>query len=243
MVRRGVDVDALAQTCSVDPKTAERWVSPGRVPTRKHRWMAAKMLEEEETYLWPTIAADGKTQTQDAHRSELVETFPDRASVPRETWFGLLTEAKQQISVLVYSGTFYAQTQPRIASMLGERIAAGVQVRLCFGQPDSPAVAIRDTEEGLGGTLPAKIRASLGYYRDLAKTSGCEIRLHSTTLYASLFRYDADMIVNPHAYGSPASLNPSFYLRWLDGGTLFDHYAESFERVWSTAEPWLGQEV
>jgi hypothetical protein len=130
-----------------------------------------------------------------------------------------------------------------IAPMLAERIAAGVRVRLYFGEPTSAAVATRDSEEGLNGTLAAKIRASLSYYRQLAEADGCEVRLHATTLYASLFQYDDDMIVNPHAYGAPASANPAFHVRRLQGGTLFDHYAASFESVWATAHPWLGGEV
>ena len=92
--------------------------------------------------------------------------------------------------------------------MLAERMQAGVQVRLSFGRPDAESVAIRDREEGLGGTLAAKIRASLTYYRGLANHDGCEIRLHDTTLYASMFRYDDQLLANPHVYGEPASLNP-----------------------------------
>jgi hypothetical protein len=81
------------------------------------------------------------------------------------------------------------------------------------------------------------------YYRELATADGCEIRLHGTTLYASVFRYDDEMIFNPHVWGAPASLNPAFHLRRLDGGTLFHHYSTSFERVWETAQPWLGETV
>jgi hypothetical protein len=33
------------------------------------------------------------------------------------------------------------------------------------------------------------------------------MRLQATTLYASLFRYDEEILVNPHAYGAPASAN------------------------------------
>ena len=43
--------------------------------------------------------------------------------------------------------------------------------------------------------------------------------LHSTTRYAALFRYDDEIIVNPHVYGEPASANPALHLRRLDGGT------------------------
>jgi hypothetical protein len=91
--------------------------------------------------------------------------------------------------------------------------------------------------------MASKIRASLTYYRSIATLDGCEIRLHSTTLYNSLFRYDDEVMVNTHLYGEPASLNPVFQLRRVDGGTLFDHYVTNFDRVWATAMPWLGQDV
>lgn len=243
MVRRGVAAEQLAEACGVDPKTVERWVSLGRVPHRRHRWAAAGLLETDEVYLWPSVLDKPAAKRADASRGELVELHPDRASVPRETWLQLLTEAQDRIDVLVFSGTFFAQTQPRVAPMLTARAGAGVKVRLCFGDPDSEAVATRDREEGLRGTLAAKIRASLTYYRALASVDGCEVRLHGTTLYNSIFRYDDQTIVNPHAYGEPASLNPALLIRRLDGGTLWDHYNTSFERVWGTGLPWLGSET
>jgi transcriptional regulator with XRE-family HTH domain len=243
MVRRGVRVEDLADECGVDPKTVERWISLGRVPHRRHRWATARRLGAEEAYLWPAVLASVAGKREEASRAELIEVFPDRASVPRETWLRLLTEAQERIDVLVFSGTFFAQTQPRVARMLADRLSVGVQVRLCFGDPTSDAVAVRDREEGLGGTLAAKVRASLTYYRELAGADGCEVRLHPTTLYASLFRYDDEILTNPHAYGEAASANPTFHLRKVDGGGLFDHYAASFDRVWATAVPWLGTEV
>lgn len=241
MVRQGVDVVRLAESCAVDPKTAERWINAGRTPHRRHRWATAHLLGVDEAYLWPEVVTP--KERREASGSELVSIYPDRASVPRETLLRLLIEAQEHIDVLVFSGTFFAQTQPRIASMLSDRLASGVGVRLCFGDPNGTAVATRDREEGLGRTLAAKIRASLTYYRPLANLPGCEIRLHDCTLYASMFRYDDQLLANPHVYGEPASLNPTFHFRKIDGGTLVDHYLGSFERVWATAVPWLGTEV
>jgi hypothetical protein len=203
----------------------------------------AHRLGVDETYLWPEVLSSSNGRREEAGTSELVAIYPDRASVPRETLLQLLTEAQEHIGVLVFSGTFFAQTQPRVASMLAARMQAGVQVRLCFGDPTGSSVAIRDREEGLGGTLSPKIRASLTYYRELAGWDGCEIRLHDTTLYASVFRYDDQLLANPHVYGEPASLNPTLHFRKLDGGSLYDHYLASFERVWATAMPWLGTEI
>jgi hypothetical protein len=155
----------------------------------------------------------------------------------------MMTDASEHIDVLVFSGTFYVQTQPKVARMLTDAAERGTEVMLCFGNPDCEAVATRDREEELGGTLAAKIRSALTYYRPLADVDGIEMRLHSTTLYSSLFRYDDEIMVNPHAYGEPASANPTMHLRRLDGGQLAEHYMACFGRVWDTAKPWSGEEV
>ena len=242
MIRTGVTADELALCCGVDVKTAERWINPGRVPHRTHRWAAARRLGYEESYLWPDVQRPAARHAE-AAQSELVRLYPDRASVPREVWLRMLTDATARIDVLVFSGTFYAQTQPRVAAMLASAAGRGVEIRLCFGDPASDAVATRDREEGLGGTLAAKIRSALTYYRPLAGVDGCQIRLHATTLYASLFRYDDEIMANPHAYGEPASANPTLHLRRLDGGQVAEHYIACFERVWESAKPWFGEEV
>ncbi len=238
MGKAGTTTDALADVVGVDPKTVERWLN-GRTPHRRHRMAAAQYLRTDDAYLWPDADRDRHSTTSIAH-GEVVEVFPNRASVPRETWLRLLCNAHSHIDVLVFSGTFFAQAQPKVATLLADRIAAGVQIRLCFGAPESEAVAIRDREEAIANTLGAKIRSALTYYQQVVTMNGCEVRLHSTTLYASLFRYDDEMIINPHAYGSPASGNPCLHVKRLAGRPLFDHYAESFERVWDSACRWLG---
>jgi hypothetical protein len=239
MLRTGTTTDDLALSCGVDVKTVERWLSLGRVPHRAHRWDAARYLGADEAWLWPQAAAPRR----DADTSELVRMYPHRASVPRETWLRLMTEACEDIAVLVMSGTFYAQTQPRVGRLLADASKRGVRVRLCFGSPTSDAVAIRDREEGLGGTLAAKVRSALTYYRAVAASGDIEMRLHSCTLYASLFRYDNEIMVNPHAWGEPGSANPVLHMRRLDGGQVAAVYMDSFERVWDTAKPWHGEDL
>ncbi|MBD0692693.1 XRE family transcriptional regulator [Streptomyces sp. CBMA123] len=235
LAQRGVPPETLATVCEVDPKTVTRWLS-GRVPHARHRWSVAHHLKVDETFLWPeTRPRNGQEPGQSAG---LVATYPDRASVPREMWLSLLLEAKQCINVLVFSGTFFAQSNPRIATMLAQRAAAGARVRLCFGDPQGHAVAIRGREEGIGDALAAKVRASLTYYRPLLGTPGCEIRLHDTTLYNSLFRYDNDLLVNPHVWGQPASANPLLHLQKTPETGWFDGYATSFDAVWDSARPW-----
>ncbi len=73
---------------------------------------------------------------------------------------------------------------------------------------------------------------ALAYYRPLLDVDGVEFRLHATSLYNSIFRYDNDMLVNQHIYGTYGYIAPILHLRKKPGGDLFDTYMRSFDRVW-----------
>jgi transcriptional regulator with XRE-family HTH domain len=236
LVQADVSVEQLARACGVDQKTAERWITLGREPHDRNRRAAAKLLGVRADYLWPEAGPKLLAGLEDAE-SSLIRTYADRSSVPRDVWLQLVRSATEAIDVLVYSGTFLVQTNPRLPAMLVERARAGVEVRLCFGDPDGSAVALRDDEEGIGGTLGSKIRASLSYFKGLVEEPGCEVRLHNCTVYASIFRYDSQSLVNPHLWGSPASANPILHVKRV-GDCLFEQYLESFDRVWDEAKPW-----
>jgi hypothetical protein len=64
-----------------------------------------------------------------------------------------------------------------------------------------------------------------------------EFRLHSTTLYNSLYRADGQMLANGHLCGVGACMAPVSHIQRVAGGELFDAYAESIERVWESARP------
>jgi hypothetical protein len=109
---------------------------------------------------------------------------------------------------------------------------------MLFGDPESPTVAQRGADEGSGEDLAARIRLSLSDLREVGGESGVDIRQHGTVLYNSIYRFDEDMLVNMHVYGTPAAQNPVMHLRRVPGGRLFDHYLRSFDRVWETATAW-----
>ncbi|MDQ0376276.1 hypothetical protein FB470_000270 [Amycolatopsis thermophila] len=56
-------------------------------------------------------------------------------------------------------------------------------------------------------------------------------------LYNSIFRFDDEMIINPHVYGKMAAHAPALHLRRLSAGDLFTTYADSFTAVWEHAQP------
>lgn len=235
LLRNGITPAGLADELGVDTKTGERWITLGRLPYRRHRHRIAALVRESESYLWPD-AVPSERATAIA-RSEIVQIFPNRASVPADLWRRLIEGARGQIGVLVYAGLFLPEQHPRLNATLRKKGSEGTHVRLLLGDPDSPQVAERGREEGIGDAIASKIRNTLVHYAPLQNAKGVEVNLHSTTLYSSLYRLDEEVLVNTHVYGLPAGHAPVLHLRRLSAGDLFDTYAESFERVWAQSRP------
>lgn len=167
--------------------------------------------------------------------SEIVRVYPSRAAVPGDLWRTLFAGARHQVDVLVIAGLFLPDGHADFTTVLRRKGAEGVTIRYALGDPESPAVALRGDEEGIGDGLAARTRITLTYLASLRDAPGIELRLHATTLYNSIYRFDGDMLVNTHVYGAPAAHSPVMHLRAQPGG-LFDHYAASFERIWATTE-------
>jgi transcriptional regulator with XRE-family HTH domain len=223
----------VAAKLGVDRKTVERWITLGRVPFPQNRHQLAAMLGRGEAYLWPdALTAGQQTSVTD---SEVVRVYPHRASVPSDLWQHLLAAAGERIDILVYSGMWLPDQNPRLAAMLRKKANAGVAVRVLLGDPDSAEVARRGAEEGIGEAMAGKVRNVLVHYEDLNGVPNVEVRLHATTLYNSLYRFDDHLMVNAHVYGFPAAHAPVVHLRRISAGVLFETYTESFTKVWANA--------
>lgn len=225
----------LAAVVGVDPKTVERWITQDRVPYPRHRHTLAVRLGETQSYLWPDALPPARAAK--ITESELVQIYSRRAAIPIELWRRLLTTATQQISILVYAGLFLPEQHPTLITILRERAEAGARIRILLGDPDSPQVAQRGAEEGIGNAISAKIRNVLIWYEKLDGVDGVTLGLHGTTLYNSIYQFDDEMLVNPHVFGFPAAHAPTLHLRRIAGGDLFNLYADSFDRIWSAARP------
>jgi hypothetical protein len=222
-------ITEVATQVGVDPKTVERWIVLGRIPHRSHRWATASLLGTDEAYLWPELADERRTQA--VSTSELVTLYPNRGAVPAALWRSLLEAAGDRIDLLVSARLFPPDGYPEIAKLLATKAEQGTKVRLALGDPDSDAVCRRGEEERVGDGLAARVRLGLLYLQDAIGAPGVELRLHATTLYNSIYRFDDDMLVNAHVYGAPAAHSPMLHLRRLPGCQLFDHYQASCERV------------
>jgi transcriptional regulator with XRE-family HTH domain len=233
LLQRGMTATGLADKLGVDHKTVERWVN-GRIPYRRNRYLIAQQLGVDEVYLWPD--ALDRDQVAAASQSEIVAVYPHRSEVPRDVWGRLFSEAEAEIGVLVYAGLFLAEDSG-VQRILSKKARAGVRVRILLGDPESPEVAERGNDEGVGSAMEAKIRNALVLYRPLRSIDGAEFRFHRTVLYNSIYRADDQLLVNTHMYGLTAAFAPVWHLRKVAGGEVATAYLDSFERVWETAVP------
>ncbi len=234
LLERGVSVADLAAAIEVDPKTVERWITKNREPYRKHRYAVASHLGMDEAYLWPEALT--REEVVSASESEIITVYPHRWAVPRDAWGRLFAAAKQEIGILVYSGTFLAD-DTGIVRLLGEKAGEGVRVRILLGDPDCPEVAQRGADEGIDDGMAARIKNAIVTYRPISGLDTVEVRLHRTVLYNSIYRGDDHLLVNTHVYGTPAPQAPVLHLRRVAGGDMVTTYLASFERVWAEATP------
>jgi transcriptional regulator with XRE-family HTH domain len=231
----GLGLEDVAEHVELDAKTVERWITTGRLPHARNRARTAQLLSVDVLDLWPELAeaANGRRGSG----GELVRIYAHRGAVPRDRWYELLEATRERLDVLVFAGLFLPDGRSDLASLVRRKAEDGVQVRLLYGDAESDAVTVRAEEEGIGDGLTARIRLALRYMAEAFDAPGVSVRLHGTTLYNSLYRYDDDLLVNTHAYGVAAGQSPVLHLRRLAGGRLFDHYVASFERVWQQARP------
>lgn len=229
LAQKGLDQLGLASALQVDPKTVERWLA-GRTPHPRSRLAIAKLLGRSEAELWPHVAANGAGRTS-RFGPEIRAVYPHRYAVPRQVWYDLFAGAEREIDILVYSGLFLFE-DTSIVQLLTEKAKASVRIRLLLGDPDCPEVAQRGEDEGIGDSVAARIRNALALLRALTAANGVELRLHSTILYASIFRADDELIATPHIYGAPASVSPVLHVHLSRNTGVFKTYTSAIEKCW-----------
>ncbi|MFC0005524.1 helix-turn-helix domain-containing protein [Micromonospora siamensis] len=229
LLRKGLTTATLAEKLDVDPKTVERWITQSRNPYPRYRHAIAALLGESESYLWPDALPTERVAQ--VSQSEVVHIYPRRGAVPPDLWQRLLDQTTRHVGVLVYAGLFLPEYNPRWVSTLQEKAKTGVQVELLFGDPEGEHVAARGEDEGIGSAMASKILNALAFYKELRDLENVGIYYHNTILYNSIYRFDDEMLVNTHLYGTPAAYAPVLHLRRLGGGELFDSYLSSFNRA------------
>jgi len=235
LLRARLREDDVAARLNVDPKTVRRWLN-GRVPYPRHRAAIADLVGADEAELWPDAGGPLAVRMRP---DELGAVYAHRWAVPRDVWARFFGSAEREIGILAYSALFLAE-DAGVLRILGEKGSRGVVIRIVLGDPESPQVAERGEEEGIGEAMPAKVRNAIQLYERLRQVENVEIRLHQAVLYNSIYRADDRLMINQHAYGVPAAHSSVLCLARSEMGDMVDAYLGSFERVWAHArEAWL----
>ncbi|MFC5813639.1 XRE family transcriptional regulator [Nonomuraea harbinensis] len=221
----------VAAALAVDPKTVSRWLQ-GRIPYPRHRWAVADLLHVDEADLWPEVAP-----RHHALAAGVEAIYPHRWAVPQTVWRNHFSAARQDIGILAYSALFLAEDRAVLDSLTA-RAKAGVKVCILLGDPEGEAVAQRGADEGIGAeVMAARVKNALALYRPLLRVQGVQIRLHRTVLYNSIYQADNELLVNTHAYGTPAANAPVMHLTGGDDEGPAATYLTSMTRIWSIAQP------
>ena len=230
----GFSESALAEELGVDPKTVQRWITKGRSPHRLTATRAAKILDVPAEWLWPDLE---KSETGVAG-GEVVHFYPHRAQVPRNVWLELVCGAKRQIDFITYASLFMGEENPEAIQIMKHKAANGVRIRIGLGDPDSPEVALRGREEGMPEGIPGRSGWPWPTTGRLSESPSVTFHLHRTTLYNSIYRFDDQMMINQHAYGTYGYIAPILHLRKVEGADLFTMYERSFELAWAESYPY-----
>ncbi|WP_087104036.1 helix-turn-helix transcriptional regulator [Nocardiopsis sp. JB363] len=233
--RSGHTAASLAAHVGADPKTVARWISTGRVPHRRNAHAVARALDTEAQELWPSLEQGNESRA--GTDKGLVTVHRQRSDVSAEQWQEMFAAAEKSIDILVYAALFLHEQISDWNDLLRDRAEEGVHVRVLIGDSDCEAVRVRGEEENFGHGIQSRCHLAAMHYLPLTTTPGISVRVHSTTLYNSLYRADDQMYVNTHLYGVNAYGNPLLRLKRTASRGLFDAYAASMDAVWRAARP------
>lgn len=226
----GKGLDDIARAIQADSKTVGRWITDGRVPRADLRQKTSQLLGVPEAVLWPDVSAVAYGT------SELVAIYTTRRELPPATVGSLLDTAEEHIDVLGYAALWLWDTVPSFVDLVQVKIARGATVRVCLGDPDSEAVRLRGHEEGIGDALAARCRLAASYARDIRDTASRAVRVSGATLYASILRFDDDVLLNTHLWGNAAADSPVFHFRKQRNDGIAARAIDSFDQVWRAAQ-------
>ena len=232
----GLRLEDVAEHVEIDVKTAERWITKGRLPHARNR-VADR-------------AAAAASTSSTCGRSSPRSDRPRRATA---SWCGSTRIAarfrtsggtscsrrrRERLDVLVLRGAVpagrpigsrrrWSGGRPRRASRCGCCTAIPTARRSRCGVPRRASAT--GWPRGSGWRWRTCARRS----RSPASPCGCTARRSTTRSTATT---TSCWSTRTRTASRPAK-SPVLHLRRFAGGRLFDHYMASFERVWEAARP------
>lgn len=234
----GIEVDELASRVGADPKTVRRWIA-GRPPVGHNRTRVARELGTTEAELWPELdlRLDGRDE-----RGEILAAYAQAGALAAPHWRTLLQTARHQVDLLDLTLAALLSTAGT-PELLTEKAAAGCRIRLLLSAPDSAHLGLADAEQGQDVTLldiphsAREVERSLAITDPLAGREGIEARTFIAGRLATVLRFDQEMLVTIHLYGTPGESAPLLHLKRHSDHGLFERFSDHFEAVWRIADP------
>jgi hypothetical protein len=191
------------------------------------------VLHEEEGYLWPTATPDTAPGAEST--PEVISAYAHRADIPSTKWIDLLGRARCHIDLLGYAFLFLPEQHANLATSIERKCREGCHVRILTADPAGTHVPERDSLEGLGGTLPARIHMTLQHLDPILALSEVEFRFHNVHLYNAIYRFDDEMIVTPYLYRAHGYQHPALHLRRLGPYGIFANFLDEYDSIWASA--------
>jgi hypothetical protein len=195
----------------------------------------AELLEESEEFLWPEVHRRPAGGLGAA--AEVVSAYAHRTDLNTDRWWDLFRSAGAQIDLLGYTLYFLPHQHTELVDLLVDKCQQGCRVRIALADPESEHVRRRDAEEHEAITLVPRIQSSLEAFAPLLDCESADLRFQDAPLYNSIFRFDDQMLVTPHLYGTPGRSAPLLHLRRLGPNGIFSRFSAHFEGIWSDSRP------
>ena len=227
----GHSVDNVSERLGVDPKTVHRWIADGRLPHARSRTKLASILGVPSAMLWPEAPSSSNGT------AEVLGIYSTRAQISPTTVASMLAGAHNQIDVLGFSALWLWDAVQGFSEILRRKMSEGVRLRICLGDPNSDAVRLRGEEERVGQSFGSRCEIAIKYATSFGPGAEGVVRISGQTLYASMFRFDNDLLLNTHLFGNAAVDSPVLHLCRHEDRGIFENAMRSFDRVWTEAQP------
>ena len=224
----------LASACGVDLQTVSRWLTKeGRVPHARHRYAVCRLLEVDESMLWPeTVRGAVKTGPD----REVVSVYPSHSAMPPAVWQRLVSDATRELVLCGTSPHWLWWYVPDLTARLREKAGAGCRVRVVIGEPSSPITQADEEATGAPLTLSARIEQTRHLLEPLADV--VEVRQTSLGFGRSVYRGDNTAVADWWLHGQAGTDFPVMHLHRHQDGGLFDQIAvRHVEALWEDAQP------
>ncbi|WP_083390901.1 helix-turn-helix domain-containing protein [Parafrankia soli] len=178
---------------------------------------------------------------------EVIDVYPTRSKVPGELWDHLIHDAKNQIILGGYTNYFFWTERPNFTETIREKVAAGVEVRILVGDPESEVTRRRQAIERTKLELATRINITLEQLAKLGDLPGLEVRTSHTNAEAhvsrSIFAFDRELLVSEHIADRLGHGSLTFHLQRKQEDGAFEQYKAHFEHLWIGGRAWQAKDV